>query len=200
MIPGVEVTLAPDGEILTRGPHIMKGYYKRPDLTAEAIDADGWFHTGDIGQFEEGKYLKITDRKKEMFKTSGGKYVAPQLIENKFKESRFIEQIMVIGEGQKFPAALIVPAFVTVKSWCDIKNIPYTSDSEMVKNKEVLTKFQRELDDLNEGFAQYEKIKKFILLANPFSIENGQMTPTLKVKRKIIMQHYQKEIDALYAE
>jgi len=200
LIPGVEVTLAPDGEILTRGPHIMKGYYKRPDLTAEAIDADGWFHTGDIGQFEEGKYLKITDRKKEMFKTSGGKYVAPQLIENKFKESRFIEQIMVIGEGQKFPAALIVPAFVTVKSWCDIKNIPYTSDSEMIKNKEVLTKFQRELDDLNEGFAQYEKIKKFILLANPFSIENGQMTPTLKVKRKIIMQHYQKEIDALYTE
>jgi len=200
LIPGVEASIAADGEILTRGPHIMKGYYKRPDLTAEAIDAEGWFHTGDIGEFVEGKYLKITDRKKEMFKTSGGKYIAPQLIENKFKESRFIEQIMVIGDGQKFPAALIVPAFVTVKSWCDIKNIPYTSDAEMIKNKEVLTKFQRELDELNEGFAQYEKIKKFILLANPFSIENGQMTPTLKVKRKIIMKDYQNKIDALYAE
>ena len=198
LISGVEVKIAEDGEILTRGPHIMKGYYKRPDLTAEAIDSEGWFHTGDIGQFIEDKYLKITDRKKEMFKTSGGKYIAPQLVENKFKESRYIEQIMVIGEGEKFPSAIVVPSFADVKSWCEIKGIPYTTNEEMVCNKQVVEKFQKEFDEMNENFAQYERVKKFILLARPFTIESGEMTPTLKLKRKIIMQNCQGQIEKMY--
>ncbi|WP_018341685.1 AMP-dependent synthetase/ligase [Cytophaga aurantiaca] len=198
LLPGVEVKFAEDGEILTRGPHIMKGYYKRPDLTAEAIDSEGWFHTGDIGQFIENKYLKITDRKKEMFKTSGGKYIAPQLVENKFKESRYIEQIMVIGEGEKFPSAIVVPSFADVKSWCEIKGIPYTTNEEMVCNKQVIEKFQKEFDEMNENFAQYERVKKFILMPRPFTIESGEMTPTLKLKRKIIMQNCQGQIEKLY--
>ncbi len=198
LISGVEVKIAEDGEILTRGPHIMKGYYKRPDLTAEAIDSEGWFHTGDIGQFVENKYLKITDRKKEMFKTSGGKYIAPQLVENKFKESRYMEQIMVIGEGEKFPSAIVVPSFVDVKSWCEIKGIPYTTNEEMVCNAQVLEKFQKEFDEMNENFAQYERVKKFILMPRPFTIESGEMTPTLKLKRKIIMQNCQGQIEKMY--
>lgn len=199
LLPGVEVKIAEDGEILTRGPHIMKGYYKRPDLTAEAIDSEGWFHTGDIGQFVENKYLKITDRKKEMFKTSGGKYIAPQLVENKFKESRYIEQIMVIGEGEKFPSAIVVPSFADVKSWCEIKGIPYTTNEEMVCNAQVIEKFQKEFDEMNENFAQYERVKKFILMPRPFTIESGEMTPTLKLKRKIIMQNCQVQIEKMYA-
>ncbi len=198
LLPGVEVKIAEDGEILTRGPHIMKGYYNRPDLTAEAIDSEGWFHTGDIGQFIENKYLKITDRKKEMFKTSGGKYIAPQLVENKFKESRYIEQIMVIGEGEKFPSAIVVPSFADVKSWCGIKGIPYTTNEEMVCNKQVIEKFQKEFDEINENFAQYERVKKFILMPKPFTIESGEMTPTLKLKRKIVMQNCQAKIEAMY--
>ncbi|HSY62629.1 MAG TPA: long-chain fatty acid--CoA ligase [Cytophaga sp.] len=198
LLPGVEVKFAEDGEILTRGPHIMKGYYKRPDLTAEAIDSEGWFHTGDIGQFVENKYLKITDRKKEMFKTSGGKYIAPQLVENKFKESRYIEQIMVIGEGEKFPSAIVVPSFTDLKSWCEIKGIPYTTNEEMVCNKQVIEKFQKEFDEMNENFAQYERVKKFILMPRPFTIESGEMTPTLKLKRKIILQNCHGQIEKLY--
>lgn len=200
LIEGVEVMLAPDGEILTRGPHIMKGYYKRPDLTAEVIDSDGWFHTGDIGTFIENKYLKITDRKKEMFKTSGGKYIAPQLVENKFKESRYVEQIMVLGEGQKFPSALIVPAFDSIKSWCAIKGIPYTTDAEMLQHKSVVEKFQREVDEMNEHFAQWEKIKKFALLPALFTIDGGELTPTMKLKRKVIMQKYASQIEKLYLD
>lgn len=198
LLPGVEVKIAEDGEILTRGPHIMKGYYKRPDLTAEAIDSEGWFHTGDIGQFVENKYLKITDRKKEMFKTSGGKYIAPQLVENKFKESRYIEQIMVIGEGEKFPSAIVVPSFADVKSWCEIKGIPYTTNEEMICNKDVIEKFQKEFDEMNENFAQYERVKKFILMPRPFTIESGEMTPTLKLKRKIIMQNCHAQVEKMY--
>jgi long-chain acyl-CoA synthetase len=199
LLPGVEVKFAADGEILTRGPHVMKGYYKRPDLTAEAIDSDGWFHTGDIGQFIENKYLKITDRKKEMFKTSGGKYIAPQLVENKFKESRYIEQIMVIGEGEKFPSAIVVPSFPDIKSWCEIKGIPYTTNEEMVCNTQVIEKFQKEFDELNESFAQYERVKKFILMPRPFTIESGEMTPTLKLKRKIVMQNCHVQVEKMYA-
>jgi long-chain acyl-CoA synthetase len=198
LIPGVEVKIAPDGEILTRGPHIMKGYYKRPDLTEQVIDQEGWFHTGDIGEFVEGMYLKITDRKKEMFKTSGGKYVAPQLIENKFKESRFIEQIMVVGDGQKFPAALIVPSFEVWKKWCELKNISYTSDAEMVKHPAVLERMQKEVDEYNSHFAQYEKIKKFVLMPRLWTINDGELTPTLKVKRKIILNKSSDLIEELY--
>ncbi|MCS6823551.1 MAG: long-chain fatty acid--CoA ligase [Cytophagaceae bacterium] len=199
IIDGIEVKIAEDGEILTRGPHVMKGYYKRPDLTEQVIDKDGWLHTGDIGEFVEGKYLKITDRKKEMFKTSGGKYIAPQVIENKFKESRFIEQIMVVGEGQKFPGALIVPAFDFLKSWCQQKGIPYTTDAEMIKNPQVLERYQKEVDTLNENFAQFEKIKKFVLMPRLWTIEDGELTPTLKVKRKAITAKNQHLIDGLYA-
>jgi long-chain acyl-CoA synthetase len=200
LIEGVEVKFAEDGEILTRGPHVMKGYYNKPDQTAEAITSDGWFHTGDIGEFVDGRFLKITDRKKEMFKTSGGKYIAPQSMENKFKESRYIEQIMVLGDGRKFPSALIVPAFDSVKSWCAIKNIPYTTDEEMLKNPKILEKFQREVNEYNENFAHYEKIKKFTLLLKPWSIEGGEMTAKLSLKRKVILQKYEQQIENMYKE
>ena len=198
ILHGVEVKIAEDGEILTRGPHIMKGYYKRPDLTKEAIDADGWFHTGDIGILEEGKFLKITDRKKEMFKTSGGKYVAPQVLENKYKESKVVEQIMVIGEGQKFPAALIVPNFGALKDYCAFKGIAYTTDDEMVNDPKVLDKYQRDIEELNQNFAQYERVKKFKLLTKPWSIDGGEMTPKLSLKRKVILSKYQSLVEEIY--
>jgi long-chain acyl-CoA synthetase len=197
-IDGVEVKIAEDGEILTRGPHVMKGYYKKPDLTAEVIDADGWFHTGDIGELVDGKYVKITDRKKEMFKTSGGKYVAPQPIENKLKESVVIEQAMVVGAGQKYAAALIVPSFLGLQDWCAHKGIPYTSDAEMITKPEILDKYKREIDKANEGLAQFETIKKFTLISNLWTVESGELTPTLKVKRKNISTNYQKEIDSMF--
>ncbi|MDB5257964.1 MAG: AMP-dependent synthetase [Chitinophagaceae bacterium] len=200
LIEGVEVKFAEDGEILTRGPHVMKGYYNKPDLTKEAITADGWFHTGDIGEFVEGRFLKITDRKKEMFKTSGGKYVAPQSMENKFKESRYIEQVMVLGDGRKFPSALIVPSFDSVKSWCGIKGIPYTTDEEMIKNPKVLEKFQREMDEYNEHFAQYERVKKFALLLKLWSIEGGELTAKLSLKRKVILEKYKDQVEEMYKE
>ncbi len=198
ILKGVEVKIAADGEILTKGPHIMKGYYKRPDLTAEVIDADGWFHTGDIGEFQEGKFLKITDRKKEMFKTSGGKYVAPQLIENKLKESLVIEQAMVIGDGEKFPAAIIVPAWEGVKEWCRLKNIPFTSPAEMLKDAVIQEKFEKELEKTNESLAQYEKIKKIKIVLGPWSIDGGELTPKMSLKRKNLMVKYAKETEEIY--
>jgi long-chain acyl-CoA synthetase len=198
-VDGVEVKIAPDGEILTRSASVMKGYYKRPDLTAEVIDKDGWFHTGDIGHMEEGKYLKITDRKKEMFKTSGGKYVAPQQIENKLKESLVIEQAMVVGEGQKFPSALIVPSYTGLQDWCKIHEIPYSSNAEMIRKPEVLDKFKKEIAGFNEKFAQYEQIKKFELILNPWTIETGELTPSLKVKRKVISNNYEDQINGMYS-
>ncbi len=198
-VDDIEIKIAPDGEILTRSASVMKGYYKKPELTAEVIDKDGWFHTGDIGHLEEGKYLKITDRKKEMFKTSGGKYVAPQQIENKLKESLVIEQAMVVGEGQKFPSALIVPSFTGLQDWCKIHEIPYTSDAEMIRKPEVLDKFKKEIAGFNEGFAQYEQIKKFELIPNPWTIESGELTPSLKVKRKIISKNYEAQINGMYS-
>jgi len=198
LIEGVEVSFAEDGEILTKGPHIMKGYYKRPDLTAEAIDANGWFHTGDIGTLVHGKYLKITDRKKEIFKTSGGKYIAPQQMENKFKESVVIEQVMVCGEGEKFPVALVVPDFAQLKEYCAFKNIQYTSNEEMVKHPEVIEKIEREVESYNEGFAKYEQVKKIKLMPKLWTVESGEMTPTLKLKRKIITQNNKELIDSMY--
>jgi long-chain acyl-CoA synthetase len=200
LLPGVQVKLAEDGEILTKGPHVMKGYYNHPEITAQVIDNDGWFHTGDIGEFVDGKYLKITDRKKEIFKTSGGKYIAPQTIENKLKEINVIEQVMVVGENQKFPSALIVPSFATLKKWCEIKNISYSSDADMIKNPVVVDKFQKEIDGINENFAQYEKIKKFELLCNLWTIDGGELTPTLKLKRKGITNKYKDVIEKIYSE
>jgi long-chain acyl-CoA synthetase len=198
LVDDVEVKIAPDGEILTRGPHVMKGYYNRPDLTAEVIDKEGWFHTGDIGEFIEGKYLKITDRKKEMFKTSGGKYIAPQMIENKLKESLLIEQVMVVGEGQKFPSALIVPSYTGMEDWCNLHNITYTTDAEMIQHPEVLSKYKKEIAKFNEQFAQWEQIKKFKLIPSQWTVESGELTPSLKVKRKIIYQNYRDVIEGLY--
>jgi long-chain acyl-CoA synthetase len=198
VIDGVEVKIAPDGEILTRSQSVMVGYYKRPDLTAEVIDPDGWFHTGDIGELVEGRFLKITDRKKEMFKTSGGKYVAPQLIENKLKESLVIEQVMVVGEGEKFPGALIVPAFDGLQEWCKIHHIPYTTNEEMIKKPETLEKFQKEIDKANETLAQYERIKKFVVLPKAWSVETGEMTPKLSIKRKVITANNKDLIEGLY--
>ncbi|TAD97579.1 MAG: long-chain fatty acid--CoA ligase, partial [Bacteroidetes bacterium] len=198
VIEGVEVKIAEDGEILCKGPNVMMGYYNQPEMTADVLK-DGWFHTGDIGTLVEGKYLKITDRKKEMFKTSGGKYVMPQLMENKFKESLFIEQLAIIGENQRFPAALVVPAFDHVKIWCEQHDIPYTTDAEMVKNPKVLEKFQSEVNKYNEGFGDWEKIKKFTLMSKVWGIDSGELTPTLKLKRKIINSIYEKEINAIFA-
>ncbi len=197
-VEGVEVKIAADGEILTRGPHVMQGYYKRPDLTAETIDAEGWLHTGDIGEIQQGKFLKITDRKKEMFKTSGGKYIAPQAIENKLKESLVIEQAMVIGEGEKFPAAILVPSFDGLQKWCEIKGIEWKGNAAMLQEKAVQDKFERELAIANESLAQYEKIKKIKVVEGPWTIEGGEMTPSLKLKRKNLMAKYAREVVQIY--
>lgn len=188
VLKDVTVKIADDGEILTKGPNLMLGYYKRPDLTAEVIDAEGWFHTGDIGMFEDEVYLKITDRKKEIFKTSGGKYITPQLIENKLKESRFIEQSMIVGENQKFAAALIVPAFTFLKEWCERKGIAWTTSEEMIQRKEIIGRIKEEIETVNKSLASYETLKKFELLPREWSIERGEMTPKLSLKRKVIFE------------
>lgn len=199
-IAGVEVKIGPDGEILTRGHHVMKGYYNRPDLTAETIDADGWFHTGDIGELLEGKFLKITDRIKEMFKTAGGKYVAPQMLENKYKESSLIEQIMVLGENRKFPSALIVPNFDVLKKWCSIKGIHYSDNTEMIKNQLVLDKFAKEIEIRNGKFSKWEQVKRFALLPKEWSIDGGELTPKLSLKRKVIIEKNINVIDKIYKD
>lgn len=199
IIPDVHVKIAEDGEILVKGPNIMKGYYRKPEQTAEAIDKDGWFHTGDIGEMVEGRFLKITDRKKEMFKTSGGKYVAPQMVENKLKESKYIEQVIVVGEGQKFPSALIIPEFGALKVFCQLNNLdPAMTPEQMVKNEQIVAKIEQEIERLNASFAKYEQVKKFRLLTTPFTIEAGELTPTLKLKRKAILKRYQSVIEGIY--
>lgn len=190
VIDNIEVIIAEDGEILCKGPNVMMGYYKDEKLTNDAI-IDGYFHTGDIGIFDEDGFLRITDRKKEMFKTSGGKYIAPQLIENIMKQSRFIEQIMVIGDGQKMPAAFIQPNFDFLKEWATIHGIDIgKSNEEIISNEKVIERIQVEIDVLNEKFGNWEKIKRFELTPDIWSIEGGQLTPTLKLKRKIVMEKY----------
>ena len=191
VIDKVEVKIAEDGEILTKGPNLMMGYYKEPEKTREAIDENGYFHTGDIGEIDSEGFLKITDRKKEMFKTSGGKYVAPQLIENTMKQSRFIEQIMVIGDGEKMPAAFIQPNFEFVKEWAKRKNIDLgKSNEEMIKNPEVIKRIQEEVDFYNQKFGNWEKVKKFELTPEVWSIEGDLLTPTMKLKRRNIKEKY----------
>jgi long-chain acyl-CoA synthetase len=197
VIDSVSVKIAADGEILCKGPNVMMGYFKRPDLTAEAIDSEGWYHTGDIGEWV-GDKLKITDRKKEIFKTSGGKYIAPQNIENKLKESRFIEQAMVIGENQKFASALVVPAFAFVKDWAERKGIKLGTNLEIAENEEVKNRIFEEVEEVNKSLGQYETIKKIELLAAEFSIEKGEMTPKLSLKRKIIIEANRKKADKIY--
>lgn len=203
LIQNVEVKLAEDGEILTKGANVTSGYYKHPELHDAAFDSDGWFHTGDIGTWVEGRFLKITDRKKEIFKTSGGKYVAPQVVENKMKESPFIEQMMVVGDGQKFVSALIVPSFVQLRKFLRDNNpdliIPEKND-ELIKMKEVLVQMQKQLDKFNPMFSHPEQVKKIVLLANEWTIDTGELTPSLKIKRKVIMQKYAAQVAALYAE
>ena len=200
VIEGVEIKIAEDGEILTRGHHVMKGYYLRDDLTAESIDNNGWFHTGDIGEIVNGKFLKITDRKKEIFKTTGGKYIAPQMLENRYKESPLIEQIMVLGENRKFPAALIVPTFAALKTWCDKKGIPYTTNEEMICNEQVLDKYNRTIAILGADFGKWEQVKRFALLSKEFSIDGGELTPKLSLKRKVILEKNNNIIEKIYKD
>lgn len=199
-INGVEIKIAEDGEILTRGHHIMKGYYLRPDLTTESIDEDGWFHTGDIGEILSGSFLKITDRKKEIFKTAGGKYISPQLLENRYKESPLIEQVMVLGENRKFPSALVIPTFPALKTWCEKKGIPYTTNEEMICNAQVLDKYNRIITALGADFGKWEQVKRFALLPKEFSIEGGELTPKLSFKRKIILEKNATTIEKIYKD
>lgn len=198
ILRNVELKIAEDGEICVKGPNVMLGYYNKPDLTAEVIDSEGWFHTGDIGILDEQKFLKITDRKKEIFKTSGGKYIAPQVIENKLKESNFIEQVMVIGENEKFPAAFIVPSFAYIKTWCEKHNIPFTSNKEIITNEQVKQRIMREVEATNSGLAQYEKIKKIELLDAEWTVDKGEMTPKLSLKRKMILASNQTLYKKIY--
>lgn len=198
-LENLDVKIADDGEIIVKGPSVMKGYFNKPDLTAEVIDDEGYFHTGDIGEIVDGKFLKITDRKKEIFKTSGGKYIAPQIMENKFKESRFIEQVMVIGEGEKMPAALIQPEFIFLKSWCERKGIQYTTNEEMICNERVVARIGKEVTRINESFANYEQVKKFELVPAQWSVDTGELTPTLKLKRKGILTKYDTLCKKIYS-
>ncbi|TZF82995.1 long-chain fatty acid--CoA ligase [Pedobacter sp. BS3] len=199
-IKNAVIKIAEDGEILYKGPNLMKGYYNRPDLTAEVIDTEGFYHTGDIGKLDEAGFLIITDRKKEMFKTAGGKYIAPQVLENKFKESVLIEHIMVLGENRRFPSALIVPAFDELKAWCAKKGIPYTSDEEMVKNEQVIAEYQRIVDQYNTNFGHWEQVKKFVLMPHEWSIDTGELTPKLSFRRKVILEKHKDLIEEIYAE
>ena len=189
ILDGVEVKIAEDGEILCKGPNVMIGYYKDETQTAEALK-DGYFHTGDIGEIDADGFLKITDRKKEMFKTSGGKYVAPQMLENTFKQSRFIEQIMVIGEGEKMPAAFIQPNFEFVREWASRHNLKFNTNEELCANQMVIDRIQEEIDHCNEKFGNWEKVKRFELTPDVWSINDGHLTPTMKLKRKIIKEKY----------
>ena len=195
-IKGVEAKIAQDGEILAKGPNIMMGYYKQPELTAEVM-TNGWFHTGDIGIIEDG-FIKITDRKKEMFKTSAGKYIAPQLIENELKGSHLIAQSMVVGEGKNFPSAICILNEDGVKEWCSRHDIEYTDFAVIAKDKRIIDRVWQDVEKANLNFGQWEKIKKIIIDIDEFTVDNGCLTPTFKVKRKPILAKYQSEIESLY--
>ncbi|WP_367330426.1 AMP-dependent synthetase/ligase [Sphingobacterium multivorum] len=195
----IEIKLAADGEIITKGENNMIGYYKNPEATAEVIK-DGWLYTGDIGQWVDGKFLKIIDRKKEMFKTSGGKYIVPQQIESKLVESSFIEQAMVIGEARKFPAALIVPNYNKLLEWSKgtFPSLADLSKQDFLNSPELKQKIESELNRINQNFGGWEQIKKFAILSNEMTVETGELTPTLKMKRKVILQKYDREIEEIY--
>lgn len=198
IMPCIEFKLADDGEILTKGDCLMLGYYKDPEYTKEVIDEEGWFHTGDIGQMVEGKYLKITDRKKEIFKLSTGKYVAPQVLENKLKESSFIENVMVIGENEKIAAAIIVPNFNTFHFWCAKHKVHYDTHEEMVANPLVIKRVQREIDKINSHLAEHEQVRKFRLIADVWSTQTGEFSQTLKLRRSFLFKKYAQLIDEIY--
>lgn len=200
VLKNLTVKIAEDGEILVKGPSITKGYYKNEEATNEAIDSEGFFHTGDIGELTKDNFLRITDRKKEMFKTAGGKYIAPQVLENKLMESTFIAQVMVVGENQRFPSALIVPAFEEVEKYAKYKGISYSSREDLLKSPLILEKYQHEIDKSNINLGQWEKVKKFVLLHKEWSIDNGELTPKLSLKRKVIAQRCEDLIKTIYAE
>jgi long-chain acyl-CoA synthetase len=195
----VEMMIAEDGEILSKGPNQMVGYYKEPELTAEAIDSNGWFHTGDIGTIVDGKYLKITDRKKEIFKISSGKYIAPQVIENKLKESMFIDQVLVIGENQKFASAIITPDFQFLREWASGNQVTYTSNEDLITNPLVFTCYQKEVNTLNENLGDHEKIKRFRLVSDEWTANTGELSPTLKLKRKVLHEKYSSVINEIFS-
>jgi len=199
VLPGVQVKIAEDGEILTKGPNLMLGYYKEPELTAEVIDKDGWFHTGDIGILDEGKYLKITDRKKEIFKLTGGKYIAPQMIENKLKESMFIDQVIVIGDHEKFASALIAPNFEYLQVWCTENQILYSDNAEMISHPKVQAILQHEVKEINKTLGLHEEIKRFRLISDAWSPQTGELSQTLKLKRKIIEAKYKDLMEEIFA-
>jgi len=199
-IPNVEIRIASDGEVETRGPHVMRGYYNRPEETRAVFTPDGWFKTGDIGTIDKDGFLRITDRKKELFKTSGGKYIAPQPIEQAIKGSRFVGQVVLIGNERKFPAALIVPAWEQIESYARLKGIEVTSHAELCKNPRIIDLFERQIESLTQELARYEKIKRVALLENEFTIEGGELTPTMKMKRRVINEKYRDVIDRMYAE
>ena len=197
-LPGVEIRIAEDGEILSKGPNIMIGYYRQPELNSTVIDEDGWFHTGDIGRIDEDGHLIITGRKKENFKTSGGKWVAPQPIENKLTASAFIDCAVVLGDNQKMAGVVIVPAFDHLKSWCKIKNIPYTTNQEIITNKVVFERIRKEVEDVNATLGATEKIGPILLIADTWGIESGELSATLKVKRNVVCKKYAAEIEKMF--
>jgi len=198
LLDGVEVKIAEDGEILCKGPNVMMGYYKRPDLTAETMSGE-WYHTGDIGEMVENRFLKITDRKKEMFKTSGGKYVAPLPIENKLKESIYVEQIMVVGAERKFVGALIVPSFPNLREWAEKQGLGELSNEALIQHPQTLKLYRELVDSFNKFFNHVEQIKRFELLPNEWSIDTGEMTPKLSLKRKVVMEKYKDAIEKIYS-
>lgn len=200
LIANVEVKIADDGEILVKGPNVMKGYFNQPDRTKEVFTDDGYFKTGDIGEFVGDQHLKITDRKKEIFKTSGGKYVAPQPIENKLKESRFIEQAMVVGEGQKFPSVLVVPSWENIRSWCKIHKIEFTSIPDMANDQQIIDRVWEEVERKTSHLGKWERPKKIALCQHEWAIDTGELTPTLKLKRKAIYSKYEDVINSLYVQ
>ncbi|MBN1252004.1 MAG: long-chain fatty acid--CoA ligase [Bacteroidales bacterium] len=200
IIEKVQVKIADDGEILMKGPNLMMGYYKDPQKTSEVIDEDGWFHTGDIGELDDRNILTITDRKKEMFKLSTGKYIAPQVVENKFKESSFIEQIMVVGADEKFAAAIICPSFEYLHDWCSIHNIKYRDNKDLIQIPKVIERFQQEVDRINQILGRHEQLKKFELTCQEWLPETGELSPTLKVKRRFLKEKYKIKLDRLYGK
>lgn len=198
ILEGVQVKFDVDGEILCKGPNVMMGYYKEPEKTAEIIDNEGWLHTGDIGVLEEGLYIRITDRKKEIFKLSNGKYVAPQMLENKLKESFFVEQVMVIGENEKFASALISPNFSYLHNWCSLHKINYRDNKELITLKPVIARFQKEVNEINKTLGVAEQIKRFRLVTEEWTPNSGDLSPTLKLKRRVIVEKYKDIIEQIY--
>ena len=198
VLENVEIKIAEDGEILTRGVNLMMGYYKAPELTAEVIDEEGWFHTGDIGVIEQGKFLKITDRKKEIFKLSAGKYIAPQVIENKLKESIFIEQTMTVGENEKFASAIISPNFTFLHDWCSIHKIQFRDNADLIEVPEVIERFSREVKEVNKNLGEHEQIKRFRLVTDEWTPQTGELSPTLKLKRNYLTDRYKNLITEIY--